>query len=163
AALVFVGLLTGVCLAAFRPGPTAVPPTEGPQAPAARPAPAVEQKKAEDRHVVWGEAVDGIQAGIEFVPPGRYTYQVWDTGEFAIRVRNVSDVPRKVHWFKTFTVEPVVEGARANPPALFLGRKWNDSVDRILAAGEEVEVGRPQLTLFSTTTGPVAGMRPSCI
>jgi RNA polymerase sigma factor (sigma-70 family) len=151
ASLLFAGLLAGACISAFRPKPT--PPPDGPQGLAVKPARAG-GKQRPDRQAVRREAEAGIQAGVEFVPAARHVYQMGDTVTFAIRVRNVGAAPRKVSWFTTFPVGPVVEGARGKAPLLPPGRVVYDPAERVVAAGEEIELGRTQLTLTSAAVAP---------
>jgi hypothetical protein len=62
-----------------------------------------------------------------------------------------------VNQFTTFPVEPVVEDVRGKALLLPPARVVDNPAERVLAAGEEIELGRPQLALLSTTMPPPKG------
>ena len=66
-------------------GASPVPPQEQDRAGRAAP--------AGPRHIVWGEAAHGLQAGIAFREGRRDTYRVGETVPLVVRLRNVDNAP----------------------------------------------------------------------
>src|SRR5262249_20627363 len=99
---------------------------------------------------VWGEPVGGVQAGIAFSPGQKRAYRVGETVTFVVKVRNVSKKSLPVCYFATFPLDtpPTVEGARGKPAHVVAPPPPEKSPfprTLTLAAGEEAEIGRPEL------------------
>jgi RNA polymerase sigma factor (sigma-70 family) len=108
------------------------------------------EEKADE--VAWGEAVDGIQAGIVFPAEGKISCRVGDKATFAVKVRNASKVPVKVHFYSNVmqetpaTIEDAAgEAVRvAMPPQKLYKRRLTS---RTLEAGEAFDLGAQELTV----------------
>jgi RNA polymerase sigma factor (sigma-70 family) len=159
AVLVMLGVMTaGATLALYRPTP-AEPVAAGPPAdlvaPVAR-VPDAAPKAVEARTPVraeetaWGEVVDGLQVRIAYPPGPRRAYQVGDAVTFVVKVRNVGQASIPFYYYAGFPADtnPAVEDPRGRPASLALPPRafYMPTVKhRTLAAGEEMEIGRPGL------------------
>jgi RNA polymerase sigma factor (sigma-70 family) len=102
--------------------------------------------------VAWGEAVGGLQAGLVFPAEGRLSCRVGEKVAFAVKVRNVSQVPAKVHYYSNVMRETpaTVEDAAgkavsvAMPPQKLYKRVLTS---RTLEAGEAFDLGTQELTV----------------
>ena len=114
--------------------------------------------------VLWGEQVDGLQAGITFLPAQQRSYQVGDTVTLVVKVRNVGGAPRTVKWRTPFArSEPGIESPKGNRVQVFPAREFAKGkpieagpaglgwaiAERRLSGGEEIELGRVLVTLTS--------------
>ncbi|HZN65268.1 MAG TPA: hypothetical protein VFB66_08180 [Tepidisphaeraceae bacterium] len=127
-------------------GATPLPPEERDRADNAAP--------ARPGRVVWGEAVDGLQAGIAFREKRGDTYRVGETVRLAVILRNVDKAPIT---FACSTarlrfVRPHIVDADGNQPSLRMPPRVRYVVTtekKVLAPGEEMTFGPVDLKLVS--------------
>jgi RNA polymerase sigma factor (sigma-70 family) len=123
-------------------------------------------KPAEPAEAVsWGEAVDGLQAGLAYADHGKQTYSLGEPVKFVVSVRNVSNRKATVSYWsppddnagpivvgkdrKPQQAYPDVEGT-GKPARIIAPPVWDYAphvVERILQPGEVMELGRPTLWL----------------
>jgi RNA polymerase sigma factor (sigma-70 family) len=102
--------------------------------------------------VAWGEAADGVQAGLVFPAEGRISCRVGDKVTFAVKVRNVGKAPAKVSYYSNVMQESPasVEDAEgkatrvAMPPQKLYKRRLTSHT---LEAGETFDLGAQELTV----------------
>jgi uncharacterized protein (TIGR03067 family) len=142
-------LLPGAAAVAYRsaqaqklPGPSEAPP-----AAAANPSPkGREVKPALAEEVAWGDAVDGLQAGVGYGPGKSRAYALGEAVPLCVLLRNVGDRPLRLDYLDGYVAEhpPAVTDADGRPAALSrfprFGGMWR-RIKRTLAAGETIEVG----------------------
>jgi RNA polymerase sigma factor (sigma-70 family) len=154
AILMALTVVAGIGLMAGR-GAQAMPSEEPPKAaePPAKPdAQQAEPKKEKAEEVAWGDAVDGVQAGLVFPADGRLSCRVGDKVAFQVKVRNASKVPVKVHYYSNVMQETpasVEDGADkavhvAMPPQKLYKRRLTS---RTLETGEAFDLGTQELTV----------------
>jgi RNA polymerase sigma factor (sigma-70 family) len=116
--------------------------------------------------VCWGEAVEGLQAGLAYPDGGKHPYRPGETLTFVVGVRNVSGRKATVSFWsppedgsgpivvgedrKPQQAYPVVKGKDGKLVKVILPPVWHDSLrvaERILKPGEVMELGRPTLRL----------------
>jgi RNA polymerase sigma factor (sigma-70 family) len=102
--------------------------------------------------VAWGDAVDGIQAGLGFLPGKRRAYVAGDTVSFVVKLRNLGKAPAVVSSFRHRFEDtpPGVADAVGNAACVTAPRvRRNKNVPQThaLKPGEEIELGRPELLL----------------
>jgi len=127
-------------------GATPLPPEERDRADKAAP--------ARPGSIVWGEAVDGLQAGIAFREKRGDTYRVGETVRLAVILRNVDKAPIT---FACSTarlrfVRPHIVDADGNQPSLRMPPRVRYVVTtekKVLAPGEEMTFGPVDLKLVS--------------
>jgi len=127
-------------------GATPLPPEERDRADKAAP--------ARPGSIVWGEAVDGLQAGIAFREKRGDTYRVGETVRLAVILRNVDKAPIT---FACSTarlrfVRPHIVDADGNRPSLRMPPRVRYVVTtekKVLAPGEEMTFGPVDLKLVS--------------
>ncbi len=114
----------------------------------------------------WGEAVDGLQAGLAYPDHGKHAYHLGDKVPFVVRLRNVSARKATVsYWSRPADdVGPMVVGQDRRPRQAYPEATINDGqpakvvpppawdyaphvVERTLQSGEVIELGRPTLWL----------------
>ena len=137
----FIGLV-GCALV----GATPVPPQE--QARAGRAAPAGPGR------IVWGEAVNGLRAGVAFREGRRDTYRVGETVPLMVILRNVDKAPIALTYSSARLrfVRPDVVDADGNRPSLRMPpwvRYVVTTEKKVLAPGEEMTFGQVDLKLVS--------------
>jgi RNA polymerase sigma factor (sigma-70 family) len=126
-------------------------------------------------HIAWGQAVNGVQAGLE-VARAEPTCPLGEAVRFVVWLRNVSERAAKVTyhpgWFYTST--PVVRGAEGKPMKLIMpepdvekGPNGQPSVpveepifELTLAPGEQAALGPPRLG-FAPAESQGAVKRPT--
>ena len=149
-----LAVVAGTGLMADR-GAQAMPSEESPKVaePPAKPdAQQAEPKKEKAEEVAWGDAVDGVQAGLVFPAEGRTSCHVGDKVAFQVKVRNPSKVPVKVHYYSNVMRETPasVEDAAGKavhapmPPQKLYKRRLTS---RTLEPGEAFDLGTQELTV----------------
>ncbi|HEX5271211.1 MAG TPA: sigma-70 family RNA polymerase sigma factor [Gemmataceae bacterium] len=109
-------------------------------------------KKEEAEEVAWGEAVDGVRAGLVFPAEGRLSCRVGEKVGFAVKVRNVGKGPAKVSYYSGVMKETpaAVEDAagKAVPVAMPLQKLYKRRLTiRTLEAGETFDLGTQELAV----------------
>ena len=116
--------------------------------------------------VSWGEAVDGLQAGLAYPDGGKHAYHLGEEVTFVVWIRNVSGREATVSFWsppeddagpivvgkdrKPQQAYPEVEGKDGKPAKVIPPPVWWYSpqvVERIPKPGEEMELGKPTLWL----------------
>jgi uncharacterized protein (TIGR03067 family) len=116
--------------------------------------------------VSWGEAVDGLQAGLAYADGGKRAYRLGEKVTFVVRVRNVSGREATVSFWsppdddagpivvgkdrKPLQAYPEAEGKDGKPAKVIPPPVWWYSpqvVERKLKPGEVMELGKPTLWL----------------
>jgi RNA polymerase sigma factor (sigma-70 family) len=148
AAVAGVGMLGGRG-AQVRPGEE---PPKAADAPNQKDSEMVDPQKEKAEEVAWGEAVDGLQAGLVFPAEGRVSCRVGEKAAFRVKVRNVGKGPAKVYYFSNAMRETpaAVEDAAGKavsvampPPSLYK----RALTSRTLEAGEAFDLGTQELTV----------------
>lgn len=144
---------------AFRCGPMAwilvatVGFASGADAPKDGAAPAAPR---EAHHLVWGEAVNGLQAGIAFDGTDRRAYSMGETVPLVVKLRNAGEQPITISFPSTRLrhSRPMVEDADGGPARVHMPpavRYRIPLVEQVLKPGEEIEFDRVQLVLTPDT------------
>jgi RNA polymerase sigma factor (sigma-70 family) len=116
--------------------------------------------------VSWGEAVDGLQAGLAYPADGTHAYRLGGQATFVVWLRNVSGRKATVSFWsppedganaivvgkdrKPREAYPEVKGRDGKPAKVTPSGAWQYSprvVERTLEPGEVMELGRPTLWL----------------
>jgi Sigma-70, region 4 len=170
AALVVILILgfvaTGATIFASRPAagqddekPTAGRPMEptvkNVQEEQKKPVPAAEraQEKQKDAFTAWGKEVDGLQAGLGFLPGQQRAYHYDEYLTLVVRVRNVGKKEVKFQYLKDFFYEnpPIVadvDGKSAPQGKVIVGHPVKPLPQEVsLAPGKEIELGYVQYIL----------------
>jgi RNA polymerase sigma factor (sigma-70 family) len=124
-------------------------------------------KPAETAEAVsWGEAVEGLQAGLAYPDNVKHGYRLGGQATFVVWLRNISDRKATVSFWsppedgagpivvgkdrKPHQAYPEVKDKDGKPAKVIPPPMWRYSpqvVERILKPGEVMELGRPQLWL----------------
>jgi uncharacterized protein (TIGR03067 family) len=112
--------------------------------------PVAAQKPPADNHILWGDAVDGVQLGIATVPGGNRMFQAGDTVTFSFHLRNVGGKPWRAIWNDEAEGPPLIEDATGKPVHLVVPQfSGGDLKGHDLAAGEEIELFRGQIIIVA--------------
>ena len=135
----FIGLVACALV-----GATSLPPEERDRA----------GKAAPPGRIVWGEAVDGLQAGIAFRERRRDTYSVGETIPLVVILRNVDKAPITLAYStaRLRFVRPDIVDADGNRPSLRMPpwvRYVVTTEKKVLAPGDEMTFGPADLKLVS--------------
>ena len=119
-------------------------------------APPAAPPSREAHHLVWGEAVGGLQAGIAFDGSDRRAYSIGEAVPLVVKLRNAGTEPTTVSFPSTRLrhTRPLVEDADGGRPTVRMPpavRYVIPNVKRALMPGEEMEFDRVQLVLASDT------------
>ena len=104
--------------------------------------------------IVWGEAVNGLRAGIAFREGRRDTYRVGETVPLVVSLRNADKAPITLTYSSARLrfVRPDIGDADGNRPLLRmppLVRYVITTEKKVLAPGEEMTFGQVDLKLVS--------------
>ena len=137
----FIGLVACALV-----GATPLPPEERDRAHKAAP--------AMPEPIVWGEAVDGLQAGIAFREKRRDTYRVGETVPLVVTLRNVDQAPITLTYSSARLrfVRPDIVDADGNRPSLRMPPRVRYVITtekKVLAPGDEMTFGPVDLKLVS--------------
>jgi hypothetical protein len=113
--------------------------------------PEVPSEKAD---VAWGMAADGLQAGLALRAADRHSYEVGDTVQFVVKLRNLGERPIEMRYEAVepgARIGPSVLDADGNRPAMsgpvYIGVGGRAISKLTLAPGQEVEFAAPELAL----------------
>jgi hypothetical protein len=125
---------------------------DGADAAAAAPAPA----PPDAHHLVWVEAVDGLQAGIAFDGSDRRAYSMGETVPLVVKLRNGGARPITLSFPSTRLrhSRPMVEDADGRPARVHMPpavRYRIPVVKQVLEPGEEMVFDRVRLVLTADT------------
>jgi hypothetical protein len=113
--------------------------------------------------IAWGEAVDGLKAGIGFRPGDKHSYQEGQSVTLVVYLRNVSGRRTTVSIIETLFEEwlPLVEDQRGTKQTVVAGPRNLGEVSivkRTLEAGETIRLGTAWLLIEKPGwKGPAAG------
>jgi RNA polymerase sigma factor (sigma-70 family) len=171
----FTAVAAGAALVMGRPHqadkPGGVPGT--PDVPAASSSRALEKPRGGREgkpdvapEIAWGEAVDGLQAGLAYPPGAKHAYHAGEQVTLVVWLRNVSNRKATVSFWsppqddagpivvgkdrKPRQAYPEVNSKDGKPANVLLPPVWHYApqvVERILQPGEVIELGRPTLWL----------------
>ncbi len=146
-------LASGAALIAYRAAQAGEPSAPGEVSPTAaaagRPERAPEGRKEKPAladEVAWGEAADGLQAGVGYAPGKARAYALGEAAPLRVLLRNVGDRPVRLDYQDGYVAEhpPTVTDAEGRPSSLSrfprFGGLWR-RIERTLAAGDVIEIG----------------------
>ena len=106
------------------------------------------------KRIVWGEAANGLRAGVAFRAGGREAYHVGETVPLSVSLRNVDKAPITVTYSSARLrfVRPDIVDADGNRPLVRMPpwvRYVVTTEKKVLAPGEEMTFGVVDLKLVS--------------
>ncbi|HZU35142.1 MAG TPA: TIGR03067 domain-containing protein, partial [Gemmataceae bacterium] len=140
-----------------------------------------ESKPKAVEETAWGEAVDGLQAGLAYADRGKHAYGLGQQVTFVVSLRNVGSRKATVSFWsppddnagpivvgmdrKPQQAYPEVKGKDGKPAKVIPPPVWHYSphvIERVLEPGQVIELGRPRLWLVGENSSRRVG-RPTLV